>query len=88
MTPIPTHPKQPAAEPLPPFPFDQPEALVLPAQVAEFRLTTVNTLAWERCKGIGIPYRKIGKRVLYRAGDVMDYVAARVVDPVAKGQTA
>ena len=35
---------------------------------------SIKTLEGDRWRGIGIPYRKIGRRVLYRKSDVISWI--------------
>jgi hypothetical protein len=63
--------------------LDNPDKLLLPRDVAEFRRTTENALAQERWRGRGPRYVRDGRRVLYRAGDLADYIAANTVEPGA-----
>lgn len=53
--------------------------LATPAEVAQFMHTTTGGLAQQRYKGTGIPFVKVGRRVLYRWSDVHAYVAANVI---------
>jgi hypothetical protein len=70
------------AECLPqPFPADQPDAIVTAEQVAAFRHTTYGNLAQERHMGRGPKYLKVGRRVFYRVGDVLDHLATCTIDP-------
>jgi hypothetical protein len=64
--------------------FANPDALLLPRDVAEFRHTTENALAQERWRGNGPRFIRDGRRVLYRAADVAEYLAARTVTPEPK----
>lgn len=61
------------------IPFDSPEAVVLPAQVANFMHTTEHVLAQERYRGVGIPYVRHGRRILYRVKDIQAYLDANTV---------
>lgn len=45
---------------------------------------TKSTLADWRSSGRGPRYIKLGRRVLYRLGDLRAYVASRAVDPATK----
>ncbi len=58
-----------------------PDALLLPREVAELRHTTENALAQERWRGRGPRYVRDGRRVLYRAADLADYIAANTITP-------
>jgi hypothetical protein len=49
--------------------------------VAAFRHKTVGALAQERFAGTGPRYIRDGKRVLYRASDLAEYLAANTVVP-------
>ncbi len=61
--------------------LDNPDALLLPRDVAALRCTTENALAQERWRGRGPRYVRDGRRVLYRAGDLADYIAAHTIVP-------
>lgn len=61
--------------------FDNPDALLLPRDVAEFRHMTTNALSVERCEGRGPRYVKLGGRVYYRAGDLAAYIEVNTVTP-------
>lgn len=63
--------------------LDNPDALLLPRDVAVLRCTTENALAQERWRGRGPRYVRDGRRVLYRAGDLADDIAAHTVEPGA-----
>ncbi|ULN32594.1 helix-turn-helix transcriptional regulator [Mycolicibacterium smegmatis] len=61
---------------------ENPDALLLPREVAEVRRTTENALTVERSRGTGPRYIRDGRRrILYRASDLADYLAARTVTP-------
>lgn len=60
--------------------FDNPDALLLPRDVAEFRHKTVEALTQERLRGTGPRFIRDGRRVLYRAGDLAEYLAAHTVE--------
>jgi hypothetical protein len=61
--------------------FENPDALFPPKDVAEFRHKTVGALAQERFSGTGPRYVRDGRRVLYRAADLADYIRANTVTP-------
>ena len=61
--------------------LDNPDALYPPRAVAAFRHKTVGALAQERFAGTGPRYIRDGKRVLYRASDLAEYLAANTVVP-------
>jgi hypothetical protein len=61
--------------------LDNPDVLYPPKDVAEFRHKTVGALAQERFSGTGPRYVRDGARVLYRAADLADYIAANTVTP-------
>ncbi|WP_367582168.1 DNA-binding protein [Tsukamurella tyrosinosolvens] len=52
-----------------------------PSEVAEALHTTVPSLAQDRYLGQGLPYTKLGRRVLYSWADVYDYLDAHRVVP-------
>lgn len=68
--------------------FANPDALFTSRQVAEYRHKTENTLAVERCLGRGPRFIRDGKRVLYRAADLAEYLAANTVEPAKAGAPA
>ncbi|OPX12490.1 hypothetical protein [Mycobacterium sp. AT1] len=61
--------------------LDNPDALFLPKDVAEFRHKTEGSLAQERFAGTGPRFIRDGRRVLYRASDLAEYLAANTVTP-------
>jgi hypothetical protein len=63
------------------IPFDAPEAVVLPAQLASFLHTTEAVLAQERYRHVGIPYVRHGRRILYRVKDIRAYLDANTQVP-------
>ncbi|OMC05987.1 hypothetical protein A5735_04855 [Mycolicibacter heraklionensis] len=58
------------------IPFNEPEAVVVPAQLAVFLHTTEQVLAQDRYRGRGIPYVRYGRRILYRVKDIQSYLDA------------
>ncbi len=64
-----------------PVTFENPDALFLPKDVAEFQHTTENALRQERWRGAGPRYVKLARRVLYRARDLADYLDEHTVTP-------
>lgn len=56
-------------------------ALATADQVAEVMHTTPARLAQDRYRGVGVPYVKFGRKVLYRWSDVQAYIAANTVTP-------
>jgi len=61
--------------------FDNPDDLIPAKDYAASRHMTESALAQERWRGSGPPYVKLGRRVLYRAGDLAAYIAANTVTP-------
>ena len=57
------------------------ESLATPAEVARFMRTTAAKLANDRYLGVGLPYLKFNRRVLYRWSDVHRYVEANLTRP-------
>lgn len=55
--------------------------LLLDKEVADRLGQATQTLRNNRCKGIGIPYVKIGRSIRYRAEDVEAYIRAHRIDP-------
>lgn len=51
------------------------EPVSTPEELAPVMKTTVNALAQDRYRGVGIPYVKFGKRVRYLRADVARYLA-------------
>ena len=49
------------------LPFHDPDALVLPRELASFLKTTEAVLAQNRFRGVGIPYVRHGRRSTCRA---------------------
>jgi len=66
------------------IPFDEPEAVVLPVQLADFFHTTPAVLAQERFRGVGVPYVRHGRRILYRVKDIAAYLDANTQEPSAR----
>lgn len=58
-----------------------PDALVLPPQLAQFLHTTEAVLAQTRFRGKGIPYVRVGRRILYRVKDIRAYLDANTEVP-------
>jgi predicted DNA-binding transcriptional regulator AlpA len=52
------------------------EPLMIAPEVATLTRIPINTLYHHRAIGTGIPSAKIGKRIVYRKSDVLDYIAA------------
>lgn len=50
-----------------------------PEQVADYVLSTTAKLAQDRYLGVGIPYIKYGRKVLYEWDAVDNYLAANTV---------
>lgn len=55
--------------------------LLTEAQVSEMTGLPVASLKTERCRGLGMPYVKFGRRVRYRTDDVTAYINAHTVIP-------
>jgi hypothetical protein len=53
------------------------------AQVAELLCRSEHALAADRYWRRGLPYHKVGQRVLYAKTDVLDYLTAGRVEPVS-----
>ncbi|UAK34175.1 DNA-binding protein [Nocardia asteroides] len=52
------------------------QALATPAEVAKFLRTTTARLANDRYRGVGVPYVKYGRTVIYKWQDVYDWLEA------------
>lgn len=65
----------------PAIPFHDPDAVVLPPELAAFLKTTVAVLAQNRYRGVGIPYVRDGRRILYRVRDIRDYLDRNTARP-------
>ncbi|MHA3021141.1 helix-turn-helix domain-containing protein [Mycobacterium sp. BMJ-28] len=63
------------------IPFEDSEALVPPPQLAKFLHTSEAVLAQERYRGVGIPYVRHGRRILYRVRDIRAYLDANTKVP-------
>jgi hypothetical protein len=61
------------------LPFHDPDALVLPRELASFLKTTEAVLSQNRFRGVGIPYVRHGRRILYRIKDIREYLDANTV---------
>ena len=57
--------------------------LITPDQLAERWHASTNWLANQRCAGVGVPYLKLGRKVVYRMRDVLAYEDASAVEIVA-----
>lgn len=53
--------------------------MATPAEVASYLRTTEASLAQARYRGTGVPFVKVGRRVMYRWTDVDNYLKARLV---------
>jgi hypothetical protein len=58
-----------------------PERLLTDTEAAPFRGGSTATLARDRWANTGMPFLKLGRKVVYRAGDVLAWVSARRVQP-------
>ena len=57
------------------------DAWLTPKEVHErYAIHTVTLCEWRTDK-VGIPYRRIGRSIHYRASDVEAYIAAHMVQP-------
>ncbi len=56
-----------------------PERLLDDTEAALFRGGSTATLARDRWANTGIPFLKLGRKVAYRAGDVLAWIEARRV---------
>jgi len=65
----------------PAIPFDDPEAMILPAALAAYLHTSEAVLAQERYRRTGIPYVRHGRRILYRVSDIRAYLDANTERP-------
>jgi hypothetical protein len=41
----------------------------------------IASLKTDRCRGVGMPYVKLGRRVRYRADEVAAYIAGHTITP-------
>lgn len=57
-----------------------PDRLLSQKEAAPFRGGSVKTLERDRWAGQGIPYLKLGRRVVYRAQDIIDWIEAQRID--------
>ncbi|MCP5138785.1 MAG: DNA-binding protein [Chromatiales bacterium] len=57
-----------------------PERLLTDTEAAPFRGGTTATLARDRWANTGIPFLKLGRKVAYRAGDILAWVQTRRVE--------
>jgi hypothetical protein len=57
--------------------------LLKPAEAAVFLRTTTNTLQQDRYLRRGVPYIKLGGRVLYRRTDILAFLDANRYEPAA-----
>jgi len=62
---------------------EQAQDLITPIVAAELMCTSIKTLAKWRCTGQNnIPYRKLGKKVLYSRRDLQTYLDKHSYNPV------
>jgi hypothetical protein len=54
--------------------LDDLPALVTPPGLARLMRTTTHCLAQDRYLGRGVPYVRAGRRILYRASDIREYL--------------
>lgn len=62
------------------------DRLLTSGEAAGFLGCSPDWLERGRCYGYGPPYRKIGRLVRYRLGDLIDYRDARTVYPGARSE--
>ena len=63
-----------------------PEAMVDRETVAAVRYVTRQTIELEAIRGGGIPYRRVGRRALYRKADVLSWMeSVDLISSTAKG---
>lgn len=55
--------------------------LLKPADAAKLLLTSANSLAQDRFHGRGVPYIKLGSRILYDRDVIIEYLRANTVAP-------
>lgn len=68
---------------------ENPDTLLLPSEVAGVRRMSENALAVERHRGLGPRWIRDGqRRILYRAGDLAEYLEARTVTPPGSSRAA
>lgn len=53
--------------------------MATPSEVAAYLRTTEASLAQARYRGTGVPFIKVGRRVMYRWADVDAYLKSRLV---------
>ncbi len=53
-------------------------------QVEELTGIKRQTLANHRCRGIGIPYAKVGHSIRYKLADVLTHMEGHRIDPEAR----
>ena len=54
-------------------------ALATPEEVAEFLRTTTAKLANDRYRGVGVPFLKYNRKILYRWEDVHAFVSSNIM---------
>jgi hypothetical protein len=57
--------------------------LLKPTEAAKLLRTTTNTLQQDRYLRRGVPYIKVGHRVLYARNDILAYLTANRSEPAA-----
>jgi hypothetical protein len=55
--------------------------LLKPAEAAELLRTTVKSLGQDRFHGRGVPYVRLGSRILYDRDTLLEYIRAGAVNP-------
>jgi excisionase family DNA binding protein len=55
------------------------EEYMTPREAAKYRKAGLSTLAKERLTGTGMPYLKIGMKILYRKSDIDAFLASKRV---------
>ncbi|WP_235852680.1 helix-turn-helix domain-containing protein [Mycobacterium interjectum] len=58
-----------------------PEAVLTPPETARFMKTTEAVLAQNRYRGVGLPYIRAGRRILYRVKDIREYLDTHTTRP-------
>ena len=63
--------------------LDEMPDLLKPAEAAMLLRTTTNTLQQDRYLHRGVPYIKLGGRILYARKDILSFLAANRSEPAA-----
>lgn len=64
----------------------EPEQFITRRELADIGIVSYDKLASDAMKGVGIPYHKLGRKVLYKWADVQSYLESTKVDTSVNSQ--